>query len=549
MIESLRSQSILFGGWGMSSIASALMYREAAPLPTHSGLVFEIQLPDDSGDQAEIQYRRSLEAEFDVLYTWNIKGIFDIEDLYKPADVSHVPLETYFPPVAILRYDEQGYPVESPRELRPTLNPTGYIQSPPMMLTTLEAARALRGDAAISAIRVRVDLESCHTEQPETCPLTPASQRKIETVASEIARHTSLTVDIMVGSSPTRVLVHVPGIGYVEEQWIRKGVNLTYKQGIQIGNWLLMMTLLVAAGMYTLDLAWAEVIAQRRMIALQKALGWRSCTVFGQVIGRVLLIGVATALAGSLAAWGTIRLMKWQLPAVGLLIGFPLAMLGLATLGSLLPAWLASRVPPIAEMQHGGLQHRRTGFGPALGWWSYAWSGLMRRPGRSLLTATTAALSASLLTLLLAVTVEQQAMLSATLLGEFILVRVEGFHYAIVSIGFSLTALSTANAMLGGIDERRREIGILKAVGWRSKSVAGLFMTEGILLGIAGGALGTLLGSSVFLYFYGYGSLSPASALAILLSVSVPGIVGALAALYPARVAARVPPAEVVRYE
>jgi putative ABC transport system permease protein len=128
-------------------------------------------------------------------------------------------------------------------------------------------------------------------------------------------------------------------------------------------------------------------------------------------------------------------------------------------------------------------------------------------------------------------------------------VRVEGYHYAIVSIGFSLTALSTANAMLGGIDERRREIGILKAVGWRSKSVAGLFMTEGILLGIAGGALGTLLGSSVFLYFYGYGSLSPASALAILLSVSVPGIVGALAAFYPARVAARVPPAEVVRYE
>ncbi|MFH1909447.1 MAG: hypothetical protein ABIL11_19050, partial [Chloroflexota bacterium] len=238
MIESLHSQSILLGGWGTASIASALVYREAAPLPTHSGLVFEIQFPEDPGGQAEIHYRRSLEAEFNVFYIWDIKGIFDIEDLPKPADMSRVPLETYFPPIAILRYDEQGNPVEPPRELRPTLNPAGYIQSPPMMLTTLEAARALRGDAAISAIRVRVALEGCPTEQPETCTLTPAAQRKIEAIAIEIQRQTGLDVDIMVGSSPKRILVHVPGIGYVEEQWIQKGVNLIYKQGIQSGNWL-----------------------------------------------------------------------------------------------------------------------------------------------------------------------------------------------------------------------------------------------------------------------------------------------------------------------
>ena len=89
----------------------------------------------------------------------------------------------------------------------------------------------------------------------------------------------------MVGSS-RRILVNVPGIGYVEEQWIQKGVNLVYKQGIQTGSWLLLGTLLAAGGLFTLDLTWADVVARRRLIALQKALGWRSSTVLSQNLQR-----------------------------------------------------------------------------------------------------------------------------------------------------------------------------------------------------------------------------------------------------------------------
>ncbi len=537
MIESLTSRNIILMGWAALSNPSALVYRESTPPFLYQGLVLAIEEPH-LGQDGWPQYRASGKAEFNALFWWDVKGVFDIEGLSRPADVNRAPLETYLPPVAILRYDEQGRPVDPPRELRPTLNLAGYIQPPPLLLTTLEAARALRGEAAISAIRVRVG----GIDQ-----LTPQAQRKIEAIAIEIQRQTGLDVDIMVGSSPRRILVHVPGIGYVEEQWIQKGVSLVYKQGIQAGNWLLLGTLLVAGGLFALDLTWAEVVARCRLIALQKALGWRSRTVFAQVLGQVLSIGTAVTLAGSLGALGVMWLLGWQRPPYWLLLGLPLAMLGDSALGSLLPAWLAARTPPLVGLRQGGLHYRRTGSRAVLGVWGYAWSGLMRRAGRTLLAGLTAVLSAGLLVLLVAVLLEQRGMLSGTLLGEFLLVRIQGFHYAIVGIGFGLAALSTANNLLAGVLERRREIGVLKAMGWRTGAVMGLFVLEGVLLGLAGGTMGALLGGLAFVYLYR--AVAPGLALAVLVGVGVPGLIGALAALYPARVAARVAPAEAMRYE
>lgn len=559
-VEKLKVKGDL--GTSLYGLPAPLEYREILNPFKDDQLALEIVMPDVRSDKScptcSVPLYRllvagsSVEAMIESLqlktaYRTSYIGTFDIERIPKPADVNRVPMETYFPPVAILRYDEQGNPVDPPKELRPTDNQAGYIQSPPLILTTLEAARALRGDAAISAIRMRVALEGCPTEQPETCTLTPAAQRKIEAIAIEIQRQTGLDVDIMVGSSPKRILVRVPGIGYVEEQWIQKGVNLVYKQGIQTGNWLLLGTLLVAGGLFTLDLSWAEMVARRRLIALQKALGWRSRTVFAQVLGQVLGIGAVATLAGSLGALEMIRLLDWQRPPTWVLLGLPLAVLAVAVLGSLLPAWLASRTPPLIGLWQGGLRYRRTGSVPALGMWRYAWSGLLRRAGRTMLAGLTAVLSTGLLVLLVAVLLEQRGMLGGTLLGEFVLVRVQGFHYAIVGIGFGLAALSTANSLLAGVLERRREIGVLKAIGWRTGAVMRLFVLEGTLLGLTGGAVGALLGSLAFVYLYR--SVAPGLALAVLVGVGVPGLVGALAALYPARMAARVPPTEAVRYE
>ncbi|MBX3059931.1 MAG: ABC transporter permease, partial [Anaerolineae bacterium] len=442
----------------------------------------------------------SEQADFQTAFALRAHGVFDIEHIPQPADVNRVPLETYFPPMVVLRYDEEGQPVE-PRPLRPTANPAGYIQSPPLVLTTLEAARAIRGEDAISAIRVRVrGIEE----------LTPAAQRKIETIAGEIARQTGLDVDIMVGSSPARVLVHVPGVGYVEEQWIQKNITAAYRERVQTGHLLLLGTLLSIGGLFVLDLAWAEVVARRRTIALQKALGWRSATVFRQVLGQILLAGVVATFLGALVAVGISRLAGWPVPSFSLLLGVPLLVVGLCLAGGAYPAWLAAHIPPIVGLQQGNLRTAATKRAPlpTRSLWRFAWRGLARRWSRSALGALTAALSAALLVLMLAVTIDRQGAMSGTLLGEFILVQIEGFHYAIVGIGFGLAALSLANSLLAGVLERRREIGVLKAVGWQTGAVTRLFLAEGVWLGLLGGLVGAVVGLATFIALYESASTS-----------------------------------------
>ncbi|HRQ38670.1 MAG TPA: hypothetical protein PLD25_12250 [Chloroflexota bacterium] len=214
----------------------------------------------------------------------------------------------------------------------------------------------IQGEDAISAIRVRVALEGCE-EDYLTCPLTAQNQRKIETIAGEIARQTGLDVDIMVGSSPTHVLVHVPGVGYVEEQWIQKNVTATYRERVQTGHLLLLATLLGIGGLFVLDLAWADVVARRRTIALQKALGWRSATVFRQVLGQLALAGFLAAGLGALAAVGISWLAGWPLPETSWLVGVPALIVGLCLAGGVYPAWLAARIPPVAGLQHGDMHH------------------------------------------------------------------------------------------------------------------------------------------------------------------------------------------------
>ena len=49
-------------------------------------------------------------------------------------------------------------------------------------------------------------------------------------------------------------------------------------------------------------------------------------------------------------------------------------------------------------------------------------------------------------------------------------------------------------ALRGLVSERRREIGLMKAVGWRRRDVTGVFLREALLLSVAGAMVGLILG-------------------------------------------------------
>src|SRR5690606_10896689 len=59
---------------------------------------------------------------------------------------------------------------------------------------------------------------------------------------------------------------------------------------------------------------------------------------------------------------------------------------------------------------------------------------------------------------------------------------------------FAIVVLGVINTMLMSVYERVSEIGTLLAIGLRRRQVLWLFLTEALVLGLAGGLLGALLG-------------------------------------------------------
>jgi ABC-type antimicrobial peptide transport system permease subunit len=62
---------------------------------------------------------------------------------------------------------------------------------------------------------------------------------------------------------------------------------------------------------------------------------------------------------------------------------------------------------------------------------------------------------------------------------------------AIGAIALVIASLGIANALLAAIRERRREIGVLKAIGARDRDIQRIFLFEAGVLGLIGGTVGT----------------------------------------------------------
>ena len=106
------------------------------------------------------------------------------------------------------------------------------------------------------------------------------------------------------------------------------------------------------------------------------------------------------------------------------------------------------------------------------------------------------------------------------------------------------------NIMLVSVTERTREIGLRMAVGARAKDILRQFLVEAVVLCLAGGVVGILLGRGVsmavtaLLHWPTIPSLP-----AIIAAVTVSASVGIIFGYYPAWKASRLDPIEALRYE
>ena len=131
-----------------------------------------------------------------------------------------------------------------------------------------------------------------------------------------------------------------------------------------------------------------------------------------------------------------------------------------------------------------------------------------------------------------------------------------------VLIAFVAVSLVVSSIMIGvitliSVQERTKEIGVLRAIGASKKNVSNLFNAETIIIGFASGSLGVLITkllcypiNAILQHFTGIDNLKaflPWEAALVLIAVSV--VLTMFAGLIPSRSAAKKDPVVALRSE
>jgi putative ABC transport system permease protein len=120
----------------------------------------------------------------------------------------------------------------------------------------------------------------------------------------------------------------------------------------------------------------------------------------------------------------------------------------------------------------------------------------------------------------------------------------------IAGISLLVGGIGIMNIMLATVLERTREIGIRRAIGARQADIVRQFLTEAVLISIAGGLIGIAFGvtlSKIIASAAGWSTLVTTSSIVVAFGVSV--FIGLLFGIYPAVQAAKLDPIEAIRYE
>ncbi len=130
--------------------------------------------------------------------------------------------------------------------------------------------------------------------------------------------------------------------------------------------------------------------------------------------------------------------------------------------------------------------------------------------------------------------------------------RLTRFSWAVSAVVLAIAALMVFTTMMSAVVERTKEIGVLRAIGFRRTHIIKGLMIEVVVVSAAGGVMGWLAGlltSRLALpYFTESGTQIELRVSLAVLAIAVATLTGILSSVYPVIRASRLDPSEAVRY-
>ncbi|WP_433303940.1 FtsX-like permease family protein [Actinoplanes sp. CA-030573] len=368
-------------GPGGTLVARTVPADPAAYQLSATGLTVPWQIDDTSFRPLTPVTRGGRGDTSDVL---RVVGTFDPERMTGFSALTEVPLETYEPPGSA-GADARSRDLLGDRSLLPDGNPGGYLASPPLLLTTVEALSdtlsrtdARRAAAApISAVQVRV---------ADAAGFSPTSRERVRVVAQEIAARTGLDVDVTYGASPAPQQVRVAAGKYgrpellLAEGWSKKGAATAIVQAVDRKSAVLFVLVLLVCALFLVNAVTAGVRDRRTELAVLVALGWPARRIAGAVLGEIALIGLVAGLLSPALTWPLGAALHVGAGPGRALLAVPVAV-GLALLAGSVPAARAARLRPAETLRPAVRAPRRARAGRTVT--AMGLANLTRTPGRT----------------------------------------------------------------------------------------------------------------------------------------------------------------------
>lgn len=466
-------------------------------------------------------------------------GFYDPGDMNISTDpTNELPMETYRPATAELVIDRDENPVNPPVQLKPSDNPYDFLSNPPGMLTTIDAAEQIVGDEPISAIRIQASGVRKVGED---------SQAVLDGIARTIEGETGLITDITLGSSPQPALTHVPEmndreeLGWFQQPWVNIGSSISIFRETNIGFLGVVISVFAVAVVYVWASNLVSLLSRRKEFAVLLAIGWRPGQLSKLLFTEAVITGgfvaaVSWTLLGIIYLSGDMALS----PARFFLTGS--AGFSIYALGAVLPSFMVRRIAPYEAMRTGEITKTSKRTIAVKGLFSMAFNHFTGKWKRGLLSVAAIALPTSLLAIFLYITFRLQGIMYTTWLGQYAALEIGPAHFTAIGVALVMAVLTTAEIMWQNISERKEEISLLKAVGWRNPQIRMLILFEGMLSGIFAAVIGLTV---AFLGIWGFYQQFPVAELPVLLLTGIiPVAVGLLGTVIPAERAVRMLPGQ-----